>query len=213
MKRYLTEFIGTLLFVFCIAMTVTPGIQPLAPLLIGSALMVLVYMGGQVSGAHYNPAVTLAVYLRGNKMPGGEILPYMTSQVLGGIAGAYIAQMILGQTFAPAPADTATSFTALLTEVIFTFTLALTVLNVATSRYNPGNSYYGLAIGFAIVVGVGAGGPVSGGVYNPAVGIGASLINAFVGGGDLTRLWLYLVGPFVGGALAALVFRVQEGKE
>ena len=212
MRRYLTEFVGALLFVFCIGMIVTPGVQPLAPLLIGTALMTLVYMGGHVSGAHYNPAVTLAVFLRG-KLPAGDVLPYMGAQITGAIFGAYVAQMILGQTFAPAPADSATTFAAVLTEVMFTFMLALTVLNVATSRHTQGNSYYGLAIGFVIVVGVAAGGAVSGGVYNPAVGIGSSLVNAFVGGGDLTKLWIYLVGPFLGGGLAAVVFRMQEGTE
>lgn len=212
MRKYITEFIGALLFVFCIGLIVTPGRQALAPLMIGAALMVLVYMGGHVSGAHYNPAVTLAVFLRG-KLPTGEVLPYMAAQILGGILGAYFAQMILGQTFAPAPADTATTFTVLFTEAVFTFMLALTVLNVATSRHTQGNSYYGLAIGFVIAVAVFAGGPISGGVYNPAVGIGASLVNGFVGAGDLTKLWLYLVGPFLGGAVAALVFKIQEGPE
>jgi aquaporin Z len=212
MRRYLTEFIGTLLFVFCIGMIVTPGPQAQAPLMIGVSLMVLVYMGGHVSGAHYNPAVTLAVFLRG-KLPAKDVLLYMASQFLGGIAGAYVAQMILGQTFAPTPGGTATTFTTLLTEAIFTFLLALVVLNVATSRHTQGNSFYGLAIGFVIAVAVYAGGPVSGGVYNPAVGFGSSFVNGFFGGGDLTKVWFYLVGPFLGGAVAALVFKIQEGGE
>ena len=212
MRKYLTEFIGTLLFVLIIGLIVTPGPQPLAPLMIGSALMVLVYMGGHVSGAHYNPAVTLAVFLRG-KLPAAEVLPYMAAQILGGTTGAYLSYILLDQTFAPAPGATATTMSALLVEIIFTFTLALVVLNVAVSSGTRGNSFYGLAIGFTIAVAVTAGGPVSGGVYNPAVGTGSSLINAFIGGGDLTKLWLYLVGPVTGGALAALVFKLQESPE
>lgn len=212
MHKYLTEFIGTLLFVLIIGLIVTPGPQPLAPLMIGCALMVLVYMGGHVSGAHYNPAVSFAIFMRG-KLPASELVSYIAAQLLGGTAGAYISYMLLDRTFAPAPATTASTVTALLVEVIFTFMLALVVLNVAVSKRTQGNSFYGLAIGFTIVVGVFAGGPISGGVYNPAVGTGSSLINAFIGGGDLTKLWLYLVGPLTGGALAALVFKLQEPAE
>jgi aquaporin Z len=212
MRRYLTEFIGTLFFVLCIGLIVTPGVQPLAPLLIGSALMVVVYMGGHISGGHYNPAVTIAVYLRG-KFLAGDVAPYIVAQILGGTMGAYLSWLLLGASFAPAPAETATTMGALLVEFLFTFLLALTVLNVAASRETKGNSFYGLAIGFAIVVGVAAGGSISGGVYNPAVGTGALLIHAFLDGGDLGNLWIYLVGPFTGGALAAMVFRLQEAPE
>jgi aquaporin Z len=212
MRRYLTEFVGTFFFVLIIGMIVTPGAPALAPLLIGSTLMVMVYMGGHISGGHYNPAVTLAVYLRG-KFLAGDVVPYMVAQILGGTVGAYLSWLLLGASFAPAPAETATTMGALLVEFLFTFLLALTVLNVAASSETKGNSFYGLAIGFSIVVGVAAGGAVSGGVYNPAIGTGALLIHAFLDGGDLGNLWIYLVGPFLGGALAALVFRLQEAPE
>jgi aquaporin Z len=212
MRRYLTEFIGTLFFVLIIGLIVTPGAPPLAPLMIGSTLMVMVYMGGHISGGHYNPAVTLAVYLRG-KFLAGDVLPYMVAQILGGTIGAYLSWLLLGASFAPAPAETATTMGALLVELLFTFLLALTVLNVAASSETKGNSFYGLAIGFSIVVGVSAGGSISGGVYNPAIGTGALLIHAFLDGGDLGNLWIYLVGPFAGGALAAMVFRIQEAPE
>ena len=212
MRRYLTEFIGTLFFVLIIGLIVTPGASALAPLIIGSTLMVMVYMGGHISGGHYNPAVTLAVYLRG-KFLAGDVVPYIVAQILGGTVGAYLSWLLLGQSFAPAPAETATTMGALLVEFLFTFLLALTVLNVAASSETKGNSFYGLAIGFSIVVGVAAGGSISGGVYNPAIGSGALLIHAFLDGGDLGNLWIYLVGPFAGGALAAMVFRLQEARE
>lgn len=212
MRRYLTEFVGTLFFVLCIGLTVTPGLQPLAPLIIGTTLMVVVYMGGHVSGGHYNCAVSLAVFLRG-KLPAGDLVAYIVAQILGGIAGAYLSYMVLDRTFAPAPGATATTFTALLVEVLFTFLLALTVLNAATSRDTAGNSFYGLAIGSVIVVAVFVGGPTSGGVFNPAIGTGATLVNAVAGGGNLSWLWLYLVGPLTGGALAAGMFRIQEPPE
>lgn len=209
MRKYLTEFVGTLFFVMTIGLIVTPN-HPLAPLVIGTTLMVVVFMGGHVSGAHYNPAVTLAVFLRG-KLPARDVLPYIADQILGAIVGAYLSYMILDHTFAPAPAATATTMTALMVEVFYTFLLALVVLNVATSPTNEGNSFYGLAIGATITAAAFAGGPISGGAFNPAVATGSIVVNALAGGGDFSHLWLYLVGPFVGGALAAAVYRIQHG--
>jgi len=208
-RKYLTEFVGTLFFVMSIGLVATPN-HPLAPLITGTALMAVVFMGGHVSGAHYNPAVSVAVFLRG-KLPGSELLPYIAAQVLGAFVGAYLSYMLLDRTFAPAPAATATTMTALMVEVLFTFLLALVVLNVATSPTNEGNSFYGIAIGATIVVAVFAGGPISGGAYNPAVGTGAIAVNTLFGGGSWSHLWLYWVGPLVGGGLAAAVYRVQHG--
>jgi aquaporin Z len=210
MHKYLTEFLGTLLFVMTIGLVVTAA-NPMAPLVIGSALMVVVYMGGHISGAHYNPAVTLAVFLRG-RMPAKDVAPYMVAQVLGATVGAYLSYMFLDRTFAPAPAATSTTMTTLLIEGFYTFLLALTVLNVAVSKATKGNSYYGLAIGFAIVIAVYAGGPISGGAFNPAVASGPTIVNALMGGGNYSHLWCYLVGPFAGGILASIVFRLQEAE-
>ena len=209
MRKYLTEFIGTFFFVMTIGLVVTPN-HPLAPLVIGTALMVVVFMGGHVSGGHYNPAVSVAVFLRG-KLPASDLLPYIAAQILGAIAGAYLSYMLLDHTFAPAPAATATTMTALIVEVFYTFLLALVVLNVATSPTNEGNSFYGIAIGATIVIAAFAGGPISGGAFNPAVATGAIVVNALSGGGSWSHLWLYLVGPLVGGALAAAVYRIQHG--
>ena len=208
MNKYLTEFIGTFFLVLTIGLTVLSG-SSLAPLAIGSSLMIMVYMGGHVSGAHYNPAVSLAVLIRG-KLDPKEFMPYVVFQVGGALAASAIVFVILGETFAPSPAETVSSVGALFVEILYTFALCLVVLNVATSKATEGNSYYGLAIGFTLVVAVFAGGPVSGGAFNPAVGIGPIVMNALVGGGSFADFWLYLIGPLVGGALAAVVFRVQE---
>jgi len=135
----------------------------------------------------------------------------VVSQVGGAIVAALTTYVIVGQTLKVAPAASASTLGALLVEILFTFALALVVLNVAASAKTQGNSFYGLAIGFAIVVGAFAGGPISGGAFNPAVGTGPILVDAMVGGGSLSHLWLYLVGPFLGGALAAGVFGIQEG--
>jgi aquaporin Z len=208
MRTYLTEFYGTFFLVLTIGLAVLAG-TPFAPIAIGSALTVMVYMGGHVSGAHYNPAVTLAVWMRG-KLPGSQVLPYWAAQVLGSLVASLTVYLLTGQTFAPAPAPGATALQALLTEALYAFTLGLVVLNVATTTATQGNSFYGLAIGLTIMAGALAAGQISGGAFNPAVGIGPTVVTALLGHGGFTHLWLYLVGPFAGGALAALAFRVQH---
>ncbi len=208
MKRYLTELIGTFFLVLTIGLA-TLGNAQLAPIAIGSALMVMVYMGGHVSGAHYNPAVTLAVLVRG-KIDATEVAPYWLSQIAGAVAAGAAVYAIVGETFAPAPAPEASALAVLLAETLVTFALSLVVLNVATSEKTKGNSYYGLAIGFTVLAGAIVAGPVSGGAFNPAVGIGPALVHALIGGGSLSHVWYYLVGPFAGAVAAAAVFRVQE---
>lgn len=210
MRNYLTEFIGTFFLCLTVGMTVLSG-TPLAPLAIGSALMVMVYMGGHISGGHYNPAVSLAAALRG-ALPVRQFLPYVASQLLGAAVAAVVTQLIMGNTMAPAPSVDATTLGAMLNEILFTFALCLVVLNVATSSLTKGNSYYGLAIGFTVVVGAFAGGGVSGGAYNPAVGVGLNLVHGALTGSAMGHMWLYIAGPLVGGALAALVFRFQEAE-
>jgi|AP12_2_1047962.scaffolds.fasta_scaffold06736_3 aquaporin Z len=210
MRNYLTEFIGTFFLCLTIGMTVING-TPMAPLAIGSALMIMVYMGGHISGGHYNPAVSLAATMRG-ALPAAQLVPYMVSQLLGAVAAGAATQLIMGTTVAPAPGADATTLAALLNELLFTFALCLVVLNVATSKKTSGNSYYGLAIGFTVVVGAFAGGGVSGGAYNPAVGVGLNLTHSMMSGAGVGHTWLYLVGPFLGGALAATVFKVQEAE-
>jgi aquaporin Z len=208
MRNLVTEFIGTFFLVFTVCLTVT-GEVPMAPLAIGCSLMVMVYMGGHISGGHYNPAVSLAVLLRG-KMPGKDFIPYVVAQVLGAIVAAYLSSVIFGRTIPIAPSANASVMAALLVEILFTFALALVVLNVATHPDVKGNSFYGLAIGFTIVVAAFAGGGISGGAFNPAVGTGITLVHALLDGGSFASWWLYLVGPFAGGALAAVVYKIQE---
>lgn len=208
MKSYLTEFIGTFFLVLTVCLTAPTG-NPLAPLAIGASLMIMVYMGGHISGGHYNPAVSLAAALRG-ALPIGRLAPYWLFQVLGAVAAALAARYALGRPFACAPGAGVGAGQALLIEFLYTFALCLVVLHVATSKKTEGNSYYGLAIGFTIVVAAFAGGGISGGAFNPAVGLGPIAVDAALSGGGLSNLWLYLVGPLAGGAAAAMVFKVQE---
>lgn len=208
MKNYLTEVIGTFFLVLTIGLTAIGGVA-MAPLAIGSALMVMVYMGGHISGGHYNPAVSLAVMMRG-KLDSKELLPYWVSQIVGAFLAAAVVYAISAQTFAPAPGADATTMGALLIEFLFTFALCLVVLNTATASGTEGNSFYGLAIGFTVMVGAFSGGGISGGAFNPAVGIGPIVMNAIAGGGSFSNLWLYLIGPLLGGAVAAMVFKIQN---
>jgi aquaporin Z len=207
-NRYVTELIGTFFLVFTIGMVVVGDVAA-APLAIGSILMVMVYMGGHVSGAHYNPAVTIAIYLRG-AMETRDVLPYWAAQILGAWLAAGAVQFITGETFAPAPGADYGVVEALLAEIILTFALALVILNVATSKATEGNSYYGLAIGFTVMAGAASVGGISGGAFNPAVGTGPIIVDALAGNGSFGNLWIYIVGPVLGALGAVPIFRMQN---
>ena len=208
MSRYLTEFIGTFFLVLTIGLMVTSG-SPMAPLAIGGVLVVLVYMGGHISGAHYNPAVTVAFLLR-NRMPANDAAPYLIAQLIAALLAAGTVYALVGQTFAPMPGSEASGWQALGAEVAFSFALVLVILNVATAKGTEGNDYYGLAIGFTVMAGSFAVGGVSGAAFNPAVGTGPIVFHALFGDGDLSNLWLYWVGPLVGSVLAVVAFGFQE---
>jgi aquaporin Z len=207
MKNYVTELIGTFFLVLVIGLVTSNG-TPMPPLAIGFTLMAMVYMGGHVSGAHYNPAVTLGLLLR-RKIATGEAVAYCGSQLAGAVLAAVVSAWLVGNTFAPAPGTGVGSAQALLVEILFTFALVLVVLNVAATKATAGNSYFGLAIGFTVGVGASAGGAISGGAFNPAVGIGPILVHTAAGSGSLANVWLYVVGPALGGVLAAIVHGLQ----
>ena len=201
MNKYIAEFIGTFFLVLTIGCTVIGhGAGPLAPLAIGSALMVMIFAGGHISGGHFNPAVTLGVWLRG-KCEGKDVVPYMIFQVMGAVLAAFIVKFLKGGA-AVAPLQPAIG-PAFLAEFLFTCALVCVVLNVATAKGTSGNSFYGLAIGFTVLVGAFSVGNISGGVFNPAVAAGISVM----GLSSWTNIWIYLVADFAGGAVAAGAFR------
>ena len=201
MKNYITEFIGTFFLVLTIGLTGDP-------LAIGVMLMVMVYMGGHISGAHYNPAVSIAMILRG-LLTTKEAINYILSQLAGAFLAAIFVQWVGGAIMEVGPSNTASVLQILSVEAIFTFALVLVILNVATNPKTEGNSYFGLAIGFTVMAGAFAGGGISGGAYNPAVGTGPILVDAIMGEGNtLTNLWYYLVGPIVGAMVAAYVYKL-----
>jgi aquaporin Z len=202
MRKYLTEFIGTFFLVSTIGYTViAPGAGDMAPLAIGATLMVMIFAGGYISGGHYNPAVTLAVYLRG-RLPAADIIPYWIAQVLGAAAAAMIVLFMKGNpAITPMQPDVTR---ALIAEFLYTFALCYVVLNVATAKGTSGNPTYGLAIGFTVLAGAYAVGGISGGAFNPAVAVGITIM----GLSALANIWIYLAANLVGGAAAALVFRM-----
>jgi len=202
MKKYLVEFIGVFLFVTTVGMVVLDphSAGPLAPIAIGSVLMILVYAGGHVSGGHYNPAVTLAVWLRG-RLPSALVIPYWISQILGAAIASQVVLYLKGNP-ALSPSDIP-AVPSLIAEFIGTFALAYVVLNVATAKSTMGNSYFGLAIGFTVVVMAFSFGGISGGCFNPAIATGATLVHLE----KFSSFWIYVVGDLAGGALAAFTFR------
>jgi aquaporin Z len=202
MKKLIIEFIGTMFLVLVIGLSGNP-------LAIGSVLMVMVYMGGHISGGHYNPAVTLAVVMRG-KMEMNEASRYWIAQILGGLFAGAVSMWLKGVGGGDGATNIAVGegygvIEALAVEIIFTFALASTVLNTATSKDTAGNSFYGLAIGFTVFAGAMSVGGISGGAFNPAVGIGHD-----VWAQNWSDIWIYIVGPLVGGAIAASVYKMTN---
>ncbi len=213
MKKYLVEFIGTFFLILTIVCTVVGGAGAMAPLAIGSILMVMIFSGGHISGAHFNPAVTLAVFLRG-KCDASDVPFYMIAQLLGGalaaVVGIYIVTNMEGVTEPVASQFAAThAVPALLAEFLGTFALCWVVLHTATAKGTEGNSFYGLAIGFTVLACAYALGGISGGAFNPAVALGVSV----AGMSAWSNIWVFLVANFAAGAVAAFAFKFVNGDD
>lgn len=208
MNKYITEFIGTMFLVLVVGVAAIGGAAgAMAPVAIGTILMVMVYAGGHISGAHYNPAVTLAVLIRGKIDMGGAIT-YWIAQIGGALAAWAIATFIFDVEGAGTSAVKSVG-QGLTAEILGTFALAYVVLNTATAKGTNGNSFYGLAIGFTVLTCAFTFGGFSGGAFNPAVAIGACLMKGFL----WADLWIYLVGCLAGGALAAIVFNMNNPED
>jgi aquaporin Z len=203
MRRYAVEAIGSFFLVFVITTTALLHVAA-APFAIAAVLAVMVFAGGHVSGAHYNPAVSVALAVR-NRFAWRDLPAYATAQVCGAVAGALIGRYVVAR-HAAGPAFSASGSAlaaAVAAEFLLTFALAYVVLNVATSRHTAGNSFYGLAIGGTVLVGALTVGAVSGGVFNPAVSVGVSAAGLI----SWSLLPVYLVAQVGAGALAGAVFR------
>ncbi|MFI7000789.1 aquaporin [Nocardia sp. NPDC050175] len=201
-RKLIVEGIGTFFLVFTVGAAVHSG-SSLAPLAIGAVLMVMVYAGGHISGAHYNPAVTLAALVRGRIKPLAAV-GYWLTQLAAGLIAAVVVRIVVGVPSARALSPSGHLLTdALIAELLFTFALAYVVLNVATSADHPNNSFYGLAIGFTVASGAIAVGGISGAAFNPAVLLGGLTMGIFG-----TSTLLYLIPELLAAAAAGLVFRI-----
>jgi aquaporin Z len=199
-RKLAVEAIGTFFLVLTIGMVVLdPGATPFAPIAIGAVLMVMVYAGGHVSGAHYNPAVTLAVWMRG-ACTVHEAIGYWVFQLVSAAVAATVVLWAKGG--GPLTQQTLNIPHVLFAEFIFTFALCWVVLNVATARGVAGNSYYGLAIASTVTGGAFAMGPMSGAAFNPAVSTGVLVFGVI----SFRDLWAFLVPQMLAGAAAAAVF-------
>ena len=203
-RKLLVEAIGTFFLVFTIGQVVIdPGAGDLAPIAIGAVLMVMVYAGGHISGAHYNPAVTLGVFLR-RLVTLQELGGYWLAQFVGAVLAvvavrAFKGDVVIG-TLTPEVGP------AILAEFLFTFALVYVVLNVATARGNKGNSHYGLAIGFTVLAGAYAVGGISGGAFNPAVAVAITMLGLV----DMGSIWIYFVADLLAAGAAALLFNALD---
>lgn len=199
-RKLIVELIGTFFLVFTVGAAVRGG-SALAPLAIGGVLMVMIFAGGHISGGHYNPAVTVAVLVRG-RIGAREAVGYWMAQLIAGVLAALVVRgLVPPGTAAPITLSGNALWAALAAELLFTFALAYVVVNVATSKDHPNNSFYGLAIGFTVLAGAVAVGGISGGAFNPAVVLGGALMGLFPWAG-----LIYLLPELIAGAIAGLTF-------
>ncbi|MCE0482688.1 MAG: aquaporin [Methylacidiphilales bacterium] len=210
MKKFIVEFIGTFFLVFTVGTcVVNPSEGVIAPIAIGAVLMVMIFAGGHISGGHYNPAVTVAVAMRG-RLPGHEVPAYILAQLGGAVFAAWGATFLKGPSLIDLSEEVKYNMGQLaFAEFIFTFALAYVVLNVATAKGTAGNSFYGLAIGSTVMAGAFAVGPISGAAFNPAVATGALYLGLL----SVPHYLAYIVAQLCAGALAAYVFRVLNADD
>jgi aquaporin Z len=200
--KLITEFIGTFFLSLTVCTAAVMGTAgDMAPIAIGSVLMVMIYAGGHVSGAHYNPAVTISVYLRG-ACDRFEVAPYIVAQVTAGAFAALVTgNLLMSDTdVTPLDMETIPAFTA---ELLFTFALTYVILHVATSEATEGNQYYGAAIAFVVLAGALAVGSISGASFNPAVTTSLLVTGAL----EPSDVWIHLVPQVAGGSIAAYAYK------
>jgi len=208
--KCLAEFVGTFMLILTVGCNVLTGSPVWAVTSIACTLMVSIYALGGVSGANFNPAVSLALGIA-KKLEWKDVGIYMGCQIAGGICAGLVYGLALWDVFNLAPTPGFAWWQAGLAEVLYTFMLCFVVLNVACSKMHAGkNQFYGLAIGFVVVAGGYGAGHISGGCFNPAVAIGIDVSSAGLGFG-----WCipYTIFEFIGAAVAAVLFQVCRPEE
>ncbi len=214
-KKYIAEFIGTFFLVLVVSMIALTKVQTdLQPIAIGITLLVMIFAGGHLSGAHFNPAISLAFFLR-SKITGMEFLFYSVAQILAGVSAAFVATLLVSAKMRqiPLPFGEIPIFfgmgQAFAAEAIGTFALTWVVLNVATSKALDGNNFYGLAIGLTQTAMMYAFGGVSGGFFNPAIAAGLSAIQLV----NYQNIWIYLIACPLGAATATFMFKFLSSED
>lgn len=204
MKTYFFEAIGTFFLVCTIALTGDP-------VAIGVVLASLVYAGASISGAHYNPAVTYALFHR-KKISLETAKMYILFQFIGSTVACLVIHFVFGKLFTVAPSTHVSWTASLFAEFLFTFLLVTVILHVAASKKTSGNDYFGMAIGGVVLVGAKAVGGVSGGAFNPAVGITPLIVNYLLGvhSFDPALFFLYSIGPICGALAASMIHEYTQ---
>lgn len=212
--KYSAEFVGTYFLVLTVGFNVMTGSIG-AALSIGAILTVMIYALGTVSGAHFNPAVTLAVWLSSRGLITAlDAFMYVLAQLLGAAFAGGTYAGIMGDGFLMLPVGRHTVASAAIVEIIYTAALCYVVLNVATTRKQEGNNYFGLAIGFTVVAAALAIGGISGCCLNPAVCAGVSASGAYYHGGAAAKyLWLYTIAPLLGAVISCLGFYAVQKED
>jgi aquaporin Z len=201
MRKYIAEFIGTFFLVLTVGCTVIPGATGVIPAIaIGAVLMVMIFAGGHISGGHFNPAVTFAIFIRG-RLELKDVIPYWLAQIAAGVVAAFVAVWLVGKD--GTPLEITNIPVVFVAEFLFTFALAYVVLNCATAKGTLDNSFYGLAIGFTVLAGIFAVGAISGGAFNPAVAIGAGAMKLL----RISDIWIHIVAELAAGLIAGLTFK------
>ena len=208
MKKLLVEFIGSFFLMLSFSLCLIPTQNNLTPLAVGGMLMALVYSGGHVSGGHFNPAVSLAVFLRG-KISSIELPGDILVQFAGAAFASLVASVFLLQKGGAGMDLTNVAGQAITVELLGTFLYCFVVLNVATSRATIGNSFYGIAIGFVYISCQLIFGKISGAALNPAISLGFGISNI----SGFGNIWIYWVGEILGAIGAAYLFLFINGKE
>ena len=208
-RKYVVEFLGTFFLVMTICMTAVGGIGQFSPLASGLMLVVIMYSGFHISGGHFNPAVSLAVYLRG-KLNAGDVLPYIVGQFLGGTLAAMLAGFLLASMGTPEASPKELDIApALISELLGTLLFVYVFLNLTTIKKTAGNVFYGLALGCTLMSTMYTFGGVSVGAFNPAIALSLTMANLT----SWASIWVFLVANFAGGVLAAFLSQYVNGPE
>ena len=208
MKKILNEFIGSFFWTLSMVMCLLGNADQYTGLAVGAMLMVLVFAGGHLSGAHYNPVVTVAVWLRG-KCSVSDVPIYIFAQLIGAAIAAIVVDSVLLQKLGELNFPKSGLFPTFGSEFLGSFVIVYVLLNVATAKDTAGNSFYGLAVGGCLMACIYSFGNLSGGAFSPAVSLGMAISKII----PFSSIWIYWIAVLLGGILVAFTFLFVNGKD